>query len=102
MEQDRGFFGSLFDFSFTSFVTPKMIKVVYGILLFFVAIGMLFVIVSGFSRGVGVGLLFLFIVAPLYGIILAIFARIYMEILMAIFRIVDLLAEIADRGRTAS
>jgi len=102
MEQDRGFFESLFDFSFTSFVTPKLIKIVYGILLFFIAIGTLVVIVSGFGRGVGMGLLFLFIVGPLYALILAIFARIYMEILMAVFRIVDLLAEISAQGRTAS
>ena len=99
MANDKGFFESLFDFSFTSFVTPKLIKVLYGILLFFVAIGVIVVIVGGFQRGIGAGLLALLILGPLYGLLLTILARIYMELMIAVFRIVDLLSELVDRGR---
>lgn len=34
MEQKRGFFGQLFDFSFTEFITTKAIKVLYGLAIF--------------------------------------------------------------------
>ncbi len=33
IDTNKGFFGSLFDFSFTNFVTTKVIKVLYGILI---------------------------------------------------------------------
>ena len=29
--EDKGFFGTLYDFSFTRFITPSFIKVFYGI-----------------------------------------------------------------------
>ncbi len=102
MANDKSFFQSLFDFSFTSFVTPKLIKILYGISLVLIAIAVIALIVSGFSSGVGLGLLFLFIVGPLYGIFLVLFARMYMEILIAIFRIVELLAELVDQGRRSA
>lgn len=102
MANDKGFFQSLFDFSFTAFVTPKLIKVLYGISLFFIAIGVIFVVLGGFQRGIGAGLLTLFILGPLYGLLLTILARIYMELMIAIFRIVELLSELVDQGGSNS
>ena len=102
MANDKSFFQSRFDFSFTAFVTPKLIKVLYGISLFFIAIGVIVVVVGGFQRGIGGGLLALLILGPLYGLLLTILARIYMELMIAIFRIVELLSELVDQGRSNS
>jgi uncharacterized membrane protein len=53
----QGLVSTLFDFSFSSFATTKFIKFIYGLLLVFAALGVLILVVSGFSvvfsRGFG-------------------------------------------------
>ena len=102
MSNDRSFVESLFDFSFTSFITPRLIKVLYAVILIFITIGVIALVISGFSRGAAPGFLFLFIIGPLYAVLLVISARIYLELVIAVFRIVDLLSEIAEQGRKAA
>src|SRR5215471_11567747 len=65
-QQAAGFLSSLFDLSFTNFITPKLIKVLFVISIVLAAFGSLFVVVSGFQAG-GVlgGLGALLIVAPI-------------------------------------
>ncbi|MDQ3592241.1 MAG: DUF4282 domain-containing protein [Actinomycetota bacterium] len=43
----KGFFGALFDFSFTHFVTPKIVKVVYILATVALALFYLIVVVAG-------------------------------------------------------
>ena len=45
----RGFLGALFDFSFTSFVTTKIIKVLYVLILIMVVIAALFYTLLAFD-----------------------------------------------------
>ena len=102
MSNEKGFVESLFDFSFTSFITPRLIKILYAVILIFITIGVIALVISGFSRGAGSGFLSLFIIAPLYAVLLVISARIYLELVIAVFRIVDLLSEVAEQGRKAA
>lgn len=39
--QAKGFFGALFDFSFTSFATPSIVKIVYVLAMVFLVLGWL-------------------------------------------------------------
>ena len=82
----KGFFGALFDMSFTTFVTPMIIKVVYIIGLVAIALGTIFFALSGFfgdSPGLGVVTL---IVSPLIGLLYLCFFRMMCEFYVAITR----------------
>jgi Domain of unknown function (DUF4282) len=94
----KGFVASLFDFGFTSFVTPKVVKVVYVLITIVVSIGTLGLIIAGFRHGLAPGLFFLVIVAPLFFFIYLALWRIALEIFMVIFRISDDLRSIRERG----
>lgn len=98
--ETKGFFGALFEFSFSEFLTPKIIKVLYGIGLALAAIGALVFIVAGFHRGVGTGIIFL-IISPLVFLLYALGVRIYLEILIVMFRIAGWVEEIASRSKPA-
>ena len=88
MEQ-KGFFGSLFDVSFTSFVTIRIIKVIYIITLVLIGVAALVFIVASFADSVGAGLFVLVIAAPLVSLLYVIYVRVLLEIVMAIFRIAE-------------
>lgn len=56
----KGFFGALFDFSFTHFVTPKIVKVVYILAMVGLVLAYLIVVIGGlFSDQPLIGVLFL-------------------------------------------
>lgn len=101
MEIEHGFFKSLFDFSFTEFVTTKIIKFLYGLLILFAGIIILFIIVGGFRGGAASGLLAL-IIAPLLFLLYAIIARVWLEIIIVVFRIAENTAQIAKQTRKES
>ena len=88
MEQ-KGFFGSLFDVSFTSFVTIRIIKVIYIITLVLIGVAALVFVVASFADSVGAGLFVLIIAAPLVSLLYVIYVRVLLEIVIAIFRIAE-------------
>lgn len=103
MDQPKGFFGSLFDFTFTDFVTTKMIKLLYIILIIAIGIGTLVAIVGCFTTcGGGWGLLSLLILGPIGFLVGVICIRIYLEIVIVIFRIAESTTEIARSHREKS
>ena len=83
----KGFFGALFDLSFSQFITTKLIKVLYILLLILLALGYLAGVISGFSDSLGQGLLMMFIVGPLGVLLYLILIRISLEMMIVIFRI---------------
>ncbi len=95
MDQPSNFLNALYDFSFTEFVTTKLIKVIFGIGLFIAAITSLGFIVNGFSDSFFKGLLFL-ILSPVVFVILSILVRVYLEIVIVLFRIAEHVATIAS------
>jgi len=94
----ESFLRSLFDFSFTSFITSKIIRFLYGFFVFLAGLGAFALIVIGFSDSGGVGILMLFL-APIGFLLAVVVARIYLEILIVVFRISEHVAEIAEQGR---
>jgi len=104
--QAPGFFAALFDFSFRSFVTEKIIPVLYALWLIAVALFALGVVVAGFEAGSGpdgnpaLGILALLIGAPLILLFGAIYGRVVLEAVIVLFRIADYTKVIADQGRT--
>jgi hypothetical protein len=100
MDNPSTFFQALFDFSFKEFVTPKIIKILYGLGIFLAAIAALGLIVRGFDNSFLKGLLIL-IVSPFVFIVYTILVRIWLEIVIALFRIADNVGEIAKVKKQA-
>ena len=88
-----GFFRALFDLSFREFITTKLIKVLYVVLLILIAIGFVVAFFSGlitmFSRGGSLSGLVLILLAPLGALLYIILARMWMELIIVIFRIAE-------------
>jgi uncharacterized membrane protein len=91
--ETKGFFEALFDVSFTSFVTTRIIKVIYIVTLVLIALGALVFVIAAFAQSIAGGLFVLIIVAPLAGLLYVIYARVLLEIVIAIFRIMENTAE---------
>jgi hypothetical protein len=80
-----GFFKALFDFSFTTFITPKVVKVVYIIATVLLSIAFLIVLISSFSESAGAGVLVL-LIGPIAFLLYLAFIRMSLEFMVAIVR----------------
>ena len=98
MEQKTGLLTWVFDFSFRDFVTLKLMKFLYGLSLFFSGVTALIMIIMGFAGSVGYGILFL-ILSPLIFLFLAFISRVYLELMIVLFRIEENIAKLADQER---
>jgi len=96
--EGKGFIGSLFDFSFTSFVTPKIIKVLYVLVTAWTVIWALIFLRYGFKYGGAAGGFFtLFVVDPIL-ILLSLGAyRMVLELFMVVHRMHEDLKAVRDR-----
>ena len=87
---ERGFVGSLFDFSFESFVTPKIIKVLYILVtIWTLLLGLFFLIIGFRSGGFFGGMAVLIIVEPIFVLLTLGVYRVVLEAFMVVFRIHD-------------
>jgi len=99
MYHTHGFLGSLFDFNFSSFVTPVVIKILYVlaiILVFLIAVGM---VIQGFDLSTERGVITLVILAPLYFFVSILSIRIGLELVMVIFRIGENIAKMSGQDQ---
>ncbi len=93
MEEPKGFFTTLFDFSFSEFIVPKVIQTLFVIGILGAAIGAFFFIAWGFRASFFAGLLTI-ILSPIVFVIYVILVRVYLEVVMVLFRISDTLNRI--------
>jgi hypothetical protein len=95
----KGFLASLFDFGFTSYVTPTVVKVLYVLVMVWLALSsFVLVVVAFFALGPVVGILTLIIVAPLYFLWFLALNRISLEFFVVIFRIAEDMRALRLRG----
>jgi len=94
----KGFFSSLFDYSFSSFITPKIIKVLYVLLTIAVSLWTLALILISFSASSGLGILMLLVGGPIFFVIAMIYVRVALELAIVFFRIHADVEEINRRG----
>jgi len=88
-DEARGLLKSLFDFKFTSLITIKIIRFVYALIVVLYSLGALAFFVVSLARGGAAGVFIAFIVVPLAYLVYLILIRIWMEILIVVFRIGD-------------
>jgi len=89
------FFHPLFDFSFHRYVTVRMIKFLYILSILLAGLMALFIILVGFETSVWFGVFALLIAAPLVFLLTVIFSRVFLEMILVVFRTAD---HMADRG----
>ena len=85
VESSSGFLPSLFDFSFTSFVTPKIVRFVYVLAAVWAVVLYVIVVISSFTQSVSSGLIAL-VFGPLVAIIWLAIVRIGLEFAISIVR----------------
>jgi hypothetical protein len=91
----KGFLASLLDPSFTTLVTTRVIKFLYILLLVLVGLGLLGFIVASIASGSAAQIIVSLIVGPLVALIYVIYARVILEVILAIFRLLESNREIA-------
>jgi hypothetical protein len=94
----KGFLGSLFDFGFTSFVTPKVVKVLYPLIMILAALGALAFVGFAFTASIGFGIVSLVVLAPLWFLVVIAIYRISLELFIVIFRIAEDLRAVRQQG----
>lgn len=96
--EGRGFFEALMDTRFDSLITPKLIRFLYVVIMIVLVIGIIAVVIAGFSHSAGSGFLAL-ILAPLGALIYLIVARLWLELIVVTFKIRDATEQVADNTR---
>jgi hypothetical protein len=94
----RGFVASLFDFGFTSFVTPTVVRVLYVLIMIVLALIGLGSVVVAFALNKLFGIFTLIIAAPLTFFISLALYRIVLELFVVIFRVAEDIHVIRERG----
>ncbi len=96
----RGFLSALFDFSFTSFVTTRIIRVVYVLIMILTVLSALVFTVSAFRTNATLGFLTLVIGDPLFILIVMAFWRLVLESFIVVFRMAEDIRALRDRGES--
>ena len=94
----KGFLGALFDFRFTSFVTPKVVKILYPLIMILTGLTALSFIDIAFRASIGFGFVSLFILAPLFFLVVTAIYRILLEFFIVIFRVAEDIRALRERG----
>ena len=94
----KGFVGSLFDFGFNTFVTPKVVKVVYVLIMAGLALAELGYLIFAFKTSMVFGIISLVILCPLSFFVYLAVWRILLERFIVVFRIADDIRSIRERG----
>ena len=92
------FLRALFDFSFSQFITTRLIRLLYAIGVVIAALSALGAIIRGFNESAGAGVVAL-IVAPLIFLLVVIVARVWLELVIVVFRIAEYLRDMAGERR---
>lgn len=94
----KDFFAALFDFSFSTFVTPSIIKVLYILITVFIGLGYFLFVITSFSQSALAGLAVL-VLGAVGAILYLALARVFLEFYMAVFRLSDDVQEMKNQRR---
>lgn len=98
--ESQGLFGALFDFSFSSFITTTVIKVLYALVVIVTLLSALVFTYSAFKSDATFGVLTLVIGDPLFVIIVLALWRISFEACIVFFRMAEDIRALRERGET--
>jgi hypothetical protein len=93
-EETKGVVGTLMDLSFSEFITTKIVKLLYILGIILVGLSSAVYIVGSFTRGFAAGIISL-IIGPIMFTVGVIWTRVWLELIIVIFRIAGHTAKIA-------
>ncbi len=97
MSSQSSFFTSLFDFSFSRFVTIRLVKFLYVISVISLVVVMIGVIIVGFTEAVSdVEVVGYIVLGPVLSFLYLLAIRIWFELVVVVFRIGETATEIRD------
>jgi hypothetical protein len=94
----KGFLGALFDFGFTSFVTPKVIKVLYTLIMIGTVVSAVVFTIIMFRVSTPFGILTLLVADPLFILIVMAIYRMILEFFVVVFRVAEDIRALRERG----
>ncbi len=97
--ENKGFISTLFDLSFSEFVTTRLIKVLFIIGIVGAGLWDLVFVVGAFKVGFLRGLLML-LLSPIFFLISVLLARIWCELIIVIFRIAENTSRLVEREKS--
>lgn len=90
------FFSALFDFSFSSYIAPKLVKALYVLSIIAAALMMLVTIIVTFASDRPVTGVITLLLSPFFFLLYVCLARLYLEFFIVIFRIAEDIGRIAQ------
>jgi uncharacterized membrane protein len=94
----KGFFQSLFDFSFSSLITTRIIRIVYIVITVVYSLVAVVFLIAGLASGTGSGIAFAIIFVPIGYLLYLVFTRIWLELIIIVFRIGEDIRAIRTSG----
>jgi hypothetical protein len=94
----KGFLGALFDFGFTSFVTPKVVKVLYVLIVIGTVVSALVSTIIVFKASATLGFLMLIFGDPLFILVALAIYRVILEFFVVAFRAAEDIRVLRERG----
>lgn len=101
MANPKGFFGSLFDFSFRSFVFPKLVSFIYFVFFVLLTLGAIGAVAGaflGYADEFEVSPWLVLAVVPFVYLLYLVILRMAMETAIVLFRIYENTGRIAERS----
>lgn len=83
----QSFFSSLFDVRFSSYITPKVVTVLYVLGMIGIVVGYLSYVVVSFNVSAALGFLTLLILGPIFGLLALVWLRVTLEFYLALVRL---------------
>ncbi|MGZ3474394.1 MAG: DUF4282 domain-containing protein [Polyangiales bacterium] len=97
----KGFFSALFDLSFSSFITTKIIKFIFAVWLIVSVLGLLGGLVMGAMRlgDEPIQGILMILASPIAALLYIVIGRIYLELVIVLFRVAENVGEINQKTR---
>lgn len=99
MSEKKGFFGSLFDLSFSEFVTTRIIKFLFVLAIIGAALLTLAMVAGGFLDSEERGIMML-VLSPFVFFLYVLISRIYLELIIVLFRIAENTGRLVKQNET--
>jgi hypothetical protein len=95
---ETNFVRSLYDFSFTTFITTRIVRVLYIIVTVVYSLFAVISFITLITRG-GFYIAVAIVAVPIAYVLYLAFARVILEVIAVVFRIAEYTQEIRDQGR---
>jgi len=99
MNGRTGFVASLFDLSFTEFVTTRIIKLLFVLAIIGSAIGALGIVIAGFSSDSTAAGVLALLFSPVVFLLYVLLSRIWLELLIVVFRIAENTGRLVEQNK---